>query len=171
MKVLKIVLFILLLLALIFLTLGFFFPKVMYDNQIVVNGSQTEVWNKFNDITNSPNWITGIKSIEAIRVTPDTLGSMFKMVVEDNGRVIELEELVTGYDRPNMVSLNFDIDMMTKNDVFYFSEKNGKTTIKSSHVCESDSYIGKCMFAVMKGVFKGADQKNMEQFKLYAEGN
>lgn len=170
MKVLKIVLFILFLLALVFMSLGFFFPKVTYDTQIVIEGKQMDVWNKFNNINDAPKWIDGIKSIEPIKVTPDTLGSMFKMVVEDNGRVIELEELITGFDRPHMLSLNFDIDMMTKNDVFYFSEKDGKTTIKSSHVCESETYMGRCMFALMKGVFKNADQKNMQQFKVYAEG-
>jgi len=160
-----------LLLVLVFLSLGFFFPKVTYDSEIVINGPKIEVWNKFNNIDDASKWIKGIKSIEPIRLTPDTLGSMFKMVIEDNGRVIELEELVTGFDPPNMVSLNFEMDMMRKDDVFYFSETNGKTTIKSSHVCESETYIGKCMFVIMKIVFKNSEQQNMQQFKKYAEGN
>ena len=64
---------------------------------------------------------------------------------------------------------DFDIDKMTKNDSYKFIENNGSTTIQANHVFESETYLGKCMFAIMKSIFIKRDKKHLDQFKQYVE--
>lgn len=169
MKVLKIFGLLLIVLLAIFLLMGTLVPKVIYQTETTINASRHKVWNEFNDISNVSKWMDGITEVEKIVVTPDTIGSKYRMKVEEEGNDVIVNELVTGYNRPEMLSLHFDIDQMTKDDTYKFIENNGSTIIQANHVFESETYLGKCMFAVMKSLFIKRDEKHLNQFKKYVE--
>ncbi len=169
-KIFKIIGIILLVLILIFLSLGLFVPKVEYTTKVTIKGNKSEVWDAFNDIENVQAWIPNVTEVVPINITEDTLGTKVKMTVIDRGNTMEMEETVTVFESGQKLGLHFDAGQMLKDDLYTFSEKNGMITIVGNHSCEGADYFSKCIFALFKSMFLEIDQGYMDNFKTYFEG-
>ena len=58
---------------------------------------------------------------------------------------------------------------MLKTDDIIFESKDNTTIITNNATCKGTSYLLKCTFPYMKGIFKKSDQESLNGFKKYAE--
>ena len=169
MKTIKIILGIITVLVVGFFLTGLIVKETNYTAQVSVNKPINEVFKTFNNSENSKNWIPEIKSFEVVNNNLGKTGSIYKLVVENQGEEISMTEKVLAFVPNEKVTLFFDAENMLKTDDYLFSEENGVTKITLNASCKSDSYIMACLFPYFKGTFKEQDQTYLNNFKEFVE--
>jgi len=171
MKAIKIILGIISTFVIIFLLTGLIIKETTYTAKVEVNGDLKEVFNTFNNSKDIKNWIPEVQSFEVINETPGKTGSIYKIVVLNQGQEITMTQKVIAYVPHKKVTLFFDAEGMLKKDDYTFTEKEGITTVTLNATCQSDSYIMACIFPYFKGTFTEQDQSYLDNFKVFAEKN
>ncbi len=176
MKILKSLLFLLLILGLLFFAIGFIKPSVSYGHEITVNKPVKEAWAVHQDETKLGQWLKGFKSIDLISGEKGTIGSKYKVVVNpgEGQPDFEMIETVKSFKEFDHIDLNFDSDMMVFDQKTTFSESNGKTTMKTDSVVKGKGMVMRSMFALMElftGSFQDQEVKNIEALKKVIEEN
>jgi uncharacterized protein YndB with AHSA1/START domain len=169
MRILKFILKLLGLLLIVFLLTGLFIKKVDYIVEIEVDKSLEETWTLFNDHTVMDQWVKGVKSFDPIDTTSAMVGNTYKMIVEDNGREIEMIETITAWEPNTRIVMEFDAGDMHKVNDIRFASKDGKTIITNDASCRGTTYFTKCMFPYFKGMFRNIDKEMFEDFKKMVE--
>lgn len=169
MKTIKIILGIITVLVVGFFLTGLIVKETNYTAQVSVNKPISEVFKTFNNSENIKNWIPEIKSFEVLNNNPGKTGSIYKLVVENQGEEISMTEKVLAFVPNKKVTLFFDAENMLKTDDYLFSEENSVTKITLNASCKSDSYIMACLFPYFKGTFKEQDQTYLNNFKEFVE--
>ena len=169
-KILKIIIGILLLLLIVLLLTGLVVKETKYEVSTTVNKPLIETFIAFNNHEELQKWIPAVKSFEPIEERDGMVGSTYKMVVIDaNGNDFEMIETVTVFEMNKRVGLEFDAQGMLKTDDITFSSDGNSTIIMNKATCKGISYLLKCTFPYMKGMFKKSDQESLDGFKKYAE--
>ncbi|QNM86860.1 SRPBCC family protein [Polaribacter pectinis] len=169
MKAIKIILGIISVLVIGFFLTGLIIKETNYTAQVFVDKPVTEVFSVFNNSENIKNWIPEIKSFEVVNDNPGKTGSIYKIVVENQGEEITMTEKVLAYVPNEKVTLFFDAENMLKTDDYLFCEEDGVTTIILKSSCKSDSFIMACLFPYFKGTFQEQDQAYLNNFKEFVE--
>lgn len=169
MKTIKIILGIITAIVVIFLATGLLIKETSYVTQVSVNNSVEVVFETFNNSENIKNWIPEVKSFDVVNENIGKTGSVYKMVVENQGQEIVMTQKIIAYVKNEKVTLFFDAENMLKRDDYVFKEKNGITTITLSSSCQSESYLMACVFPFFKGTFQEQDQTYLNNFKAFAE--
>ena len=81
MKILKYVLYVIASLTIIVLAIGLLKPTVSYGHEITTNKSIQEAWAVTQDESKYPQWLDGFKSIELISGEKGTVGSKYRVIV------------------------------------------------------------------------------------------
>jgi uncharacterized membrane protein len=169
MKTIKIILGIITAIVVVFLATGLIIKETSYVTQVSVNKSVDEVFETFNNSENIKNWIPEVKSFDVVNENIGKTGSVYKMVVENQGQEIVMTQKIIAFVKNEKVTLFFDAENMLKRDDYVFVEKNGITTITLNSSCQSESYLMACMFPFFKGTFQEQDQTYLNNFKAFAE--
>ena len=169
MKTIKVILAIISVLVVAFFLTGLIVKETKYTAQVSVNKPISDVFKTFNNSENIKNWIPEVKSFEVVNENPGKTGSIYKIVVENQGEEITMTEKVIAYVQNEKVTLFFDAENMLKTDDYVFVEKDGITTITLNSSCQSDSYVMACMFPYFKGTFQEQDQTYLNNFKAFVE--
>ncbi len=176
MKILKYILYSILILALLFLALGFIQPSVNYGHEVTVNKPIKEAWAVHQDVSKLDQWLEGFKSIDLISGESGEVGSKYKVVVNpgDGQEDFEMTETVVSKEDFDHFSMNFDSDVMVFDQTIHFSEEDGKTKIKTDSKAKGKSMMLRSMFALMNMVgntFHAQEVKNVEALKRVIEEN
>ncbi|AUC86532.1 1,4-dihydroxy-2-naphthoate prenyltransferase [Polaribacter sp. ALD11] len=169
MKTIKVILIIISVLVLAFLTTGLVIKETSYSATVSIEKPVNEVFNNFMKIDSVKNWIPEIQSVKATNKNPGMIGSIYNVVVLNQGEEIKMTEKIMAYVPNEKVTLFFDAENMLKKDDYLFSEENGITTITLNASCQSESFIMACMFPYFKGTFQKQDQSYLNNFKNYIE--
>lgn len=170
MRTIKIILGFITLLTVIFFATGAFVKETSYTTSVKINKPIAEVFTEFNNMENTKKWIPDIKSIDTIKNNYVKTGSIFKIVVDNNGEDINMTEKVITYIPNEKVTLFYDAENMLKTNDYTFSEDDDSVTeITLNASCTSDSYVMSCLFPYFKGTFKAQDQQYLENFKSFIE--
>jgi predicted small secreted protein len=169
MKTIKVILGIITAIVVIFMATGLLVKETSYMTQVSVNKSVDVVFKAFNNSGNIKNWIPEVKSFDVVKENIGKTGSVYKMVVENQGQEIVMTQKVIAYVENEKVTLFFDAENMLKRDNYAFTEKNGITTITVNSSCQSESYLMACVFPFFKGTFQEQDQTYLNNFKAFAE--
>ena len=169
MKTIKIILVTITVLVIGFFVTGLIIKETVYHTEVTINKPVTEVFELFNDNSRMVEWVTDLNSVEVMKETPAITGSVYKMTVDNRGRQVAMTKKVLAYVPNEKVTHFFDAENMLKTDDYIFTEEEGKTIIKKTSSCKSESYIMSCLFPYFKGTFKEIDQKYLNNFKELAE--
>jgi len=169
MKTIKIILGIITATVVVFLATGLIIKETSYVTQVSVNKSVEVVFETFNNSENIKNWVPEVKSFDVVNENIGKTGSVYKMVVENQGQEIVMTQKIIAFVKNEKVTLFFDAENMLKRDDYIFVEKNGITTITLNSSCQSESYLMACMFPFFKGTFQEQDQTYLNNFKAFAE--
>lgn len=155
-------------LLLIFLSLGIFFPSVSYNTEQVVALDRASVFDLYNDSSRLPEWLTDIESVDTVKWVPAVVGSQFKIQLKDTPGSEALLETVTAFAKSDSVALSFKAGIMQKEDTFVFLDHDQGCKIIGKHKVTAESYYAKCIFALMKSVFRKTDQQYLDSFAAWA---
>jgi len=169
MKTIKIILGIITAIVVVFLATGLIIKETSYVTQVSVNKSVEVVFETFSNSENIKNWVPEVKSFDVVNENIGKTGSVYKMVVENQGQEIVMTQKIIAFVKNEKVTLFFDAENMLKRDDYIFVEKNGITTITLNSSCQSESYLMACMFPFFKGTFQEQDQTYLNNFKAFAE--
>jgi len=169
MKALKITGVVILLLILGFLSIGFFSVKQVYQAETEIQRPVNEVFQLFNDHEKISEWIPEVKSFEIIQETPNLVGNTYKMMIENEGELMELRETLTGFKKNKMVKMEFSAGWMNKTNHFTFTKTENGTHILANYTVQGNNPFAKSLFAFFTKMFREIDSKNLYQFKQFVE--
>ncbi len=163
-------------LAILFFAAGFIKPSISYGHEIAVNKSVKEAWAVHQDDSKFNQWLKGFKSIDLISGESGTVGSKYKVVVNPGEGQDDFEMIETLISKKDFdhVSMSFDSKMMVFDQTTSFSEKDGKTIVKTDSKVSGKGMIMRSMFALMGmfgGSFQDQETKNIEALKKVIEEN
>ena len=176
MKIIKILLFVIIALVLLFLLIGLVKPSIPYGHEITVDKSIEESWVVILDESKYPLWLEGYKSIELIEGVKGAIGSKYKVIVNpgEGQPDFEMIETVVDFKENDYVNLHFDSEMMDFNQITSVAKMNGKTTVKTESKVLAKGVFLRAMFALMEmttGSFTTQETKNIEALKVVINEN
>lgn len=171
MKILKILLGIIFVLALLFFGRGLLTPSIAYENTIVTNKPAKEAWAVMSDEANLPKWISGYVKSELISGTPNTVGAISNVTVDDNGTITVMKERITAIKEYEKMAMNFTIDFMDMDYEMNFKEKDGKTTLVTKSVTRGNGLFAKSIISWIQGGMVAQEDKNLANLKDLINGN
>lgn len=169
MKTIKVILIIISTLVVAFLATGLLVQQTNYSATVSIDKPIDEVFSNFMQIDSVKNWIPDIKSVKPVHINPGITGSIYDVVVLNQGQEIAMTEKIMAYVLNEKVTLFYDAENMLKKDDYLFSEENGITTITLNAACQSESFIMACMFPYFRGTFQAQDQSYLNNFKKFLE--
>ena len=169
MKTIKVILIIISTLVVAFLATGLLVQQTNYSATVSIDKPIDEVFSNFMQIDSVKNWIPDIKSVKPVNINPGITGSIYDVVVLNQGQEIAMTEKIMAYVLNEKVTLFYDAENMLKKDDYLFSEENGITTITLNAACQSESFIMACMFPYFRGTFQAQDQSYLNNFKTFLE--
>ena len=169
MKTIKVILIIISILVVAFLATGLLVQQTNYSATVSIDKPIDEVFSNFIQIDSVKNWIPDIKSVKPVNINPGITGSVYDVVVLNQGQEIVMTEKIMAYVLNEKVTLFYDSENMLKKDDYLFSEENGITTITLNAACQSESFIMACMFPYFRGTFQAQDQSYLNNFKTFLE--
>ncbi|HNQ61665.1 MAG TPA: hypothetical protein PKJ62_04680 [Bacteroidia bacterium] len=168
-KFLKITGLVLVALAIIFFSLGLVSPNVTYTSEILINKPLAETFRKYNDPGTLKQWIPEMKSFEIVEIKPGMVGTKLKMIIENDGQTMELNEEVIAFEENKLVGLSFDAGMMHKTDMVEFVQTEDGTLIRGNYTCTGSNLFYKSLFSLFKTQFKSIDEGYLKNFKAFVE--
>ena len=169
MKTIKVILIIISIVVVAFLATGLLVQQTNYSATVSIDKPIDEVFSNFMQIDSVKNWIPDIKSVKPVNINPGITGSVYDVVVLNQGQEIVMTEKIMAYVLNEKVTLFYDAENMLKKDDYLFSEENGTTTITLNAACQSESFIMACMFPYFRGTFQAQDQSYLNNFKKFLE--
>jgi uncharacterized membrane protein len=154
---------------LVFIGLGFFLEKQQYQVETEINRPVKEVFQLFNNHHRLSEWLSEVKSCEAILETPEKIGNEYKMTVDNNGKIVELIEKLTNYKENEIVEIEFNAEWMHKYNHYTFSKSEKGTKILARYAVEGTNPFAKTLFLFFTKTFRKIDVTNLERFKIFAE--
>lgn len=169
MKTLKKSGLILLIVFLCFVGLGLFLNNQEYQLETNINRPVNEVFQLYNDHNRLSEWLPEVKSFEPITETENEVGSKYKMIVDNDGKIVELIEIVTAFKKNEWVEMNFVSGWMHKYNKFTFSKSETGTKMIAKYTIEGTNPFAKSLFLFFTKSFQEIDARNLARFKKFAE--
>ena len=172
MKYLKYLLGIIAVLAVLFFGNGFITPSVSYDCEITVDKPIKEAWAVMNDESKVTEWLKDITDMEHISGEKGTVGAVTKYTFNDGNQESVIFETMKAI-RPNEhVAMNFNMEgVMDMEYQMNFTEKDGKTHIKSSTVNKGLGMLMRSMMSFIKSSMIEQEDENLSNLKKLIEEN
>lgn len=172
MKYLKYLFGVIALLIILFIGKGVLTPTISYTSEITVDKSVEEAWMVMNDESKISEWLVGITKVEHVSGEKGKVGAVTRYTFEDNGQASVILETMKAI-RPNEhVAMDFLMeDAMEMDYQVDFSEKGGKTHIKSSTTTKGIGIFMRSMVSFMKGAMQAQEDENMSNLKKLIEKN
>lgn len=172
MKYLKYLLGIITVIALLFIGKGMLTPSLSYSSEIMVNKSINEAWAVMNDESKISQWLKGIKEVEHVSGEKGTVGAVTKYTFDEEGQESTILETIHAI-RPNEhIAMDFVMEgVMIMDYQVDFTEKDGKTHLKSSTVTKGVGMFMRSMVSFMKNSMQDQEDENMNNLKKLIEEN
>ncbi len=169
MKLLKYVALFLVVVAAAFLLVGVVAPTFTYESRVEVNAPLEKSWAVFNDVSLMGEWLIGFKSVETLSGQPGAVGSKYKMVFEEDGRLMEMTETITAFQPNEEFAFELDADpMIAKVDV-RFSGDDQKTEIVALNHMDGKNLIWKSILRLSKSSMEKRGQLVYDNLKSLIE--
>ena len=92
-----------------------------------INSTPEEVWYWLGTPERAMVWQTNVSKTEILQKTPDWIGTTFRETVEENGRIAEMQGIVTDYRENQSLAMHLSGKYNTVN-VEWHIEKMGEHT-------------------------------------------
>lgn len=171
MKAVKIIVITISIFVVVFLSIGFLMPETKYNTQVEIEKPVEVVFAAFNNSAELKNWIPEFKSIETIEEKLGKKGSRYKLLIENQGQEIAMEQKVIDFVPNEKVTLfyNTGAGNMLKTDGYTFKRKGNSTVILHTATCRSSGYLMACMLPIFQSKLKSQDKTYLSNFKTFIE--
>ena len=171
MKYAKYLLYLILIIVLVFFGRGFLTPSVSYESEVLVDKSIEESWAVMSDESRMSEWIKEIKKVENVSGTPNTVGAVSKIYMDNSGEDYILEETITSIKPNEQIAMTFSMDFMKMDYEMLLSEREGKTHILTKSNTFGNGIFAKSILSFMTKPMKKEEDKNLNNLKIMIEEN
>ena len=123
------------------------------------------------DEATMPDWILGFKRIELVSGTPNTLGAVSNVYIEENGEEMVMEETITAFEPNKQLGMKFTMDFMNMDYNLFLKEEAGKTLILTTSQTTGNSLFAKSIVSFMTKSMKAQEDENLNNLKRIIEEN
>ncbi len=155
--------------GIIFLALGFIYPKPEHQTRVEINRSREVSWNYFTDESKMVEWMKGFKKIETISGKRNEIGSKYRMTFQEDGREIVMTETVKEFKPQERFDFLLENEVISDDVTITFSEENGKTIITQTDRITGGNMFWRSLFAVIQSNLKANAQEMLEKLKTNIE--
>ena len=172
MKYLKYLLGLVVLIAVVFFGRGLLTPSISYTSEITVDQPIEIAWAVANDESKTTEWLKGLTAVEHVSGEKGTVGAVTKYTFSENGEESTIFETIK-IVRPNEhVAMDFVMEgVMNMDYKMDFSEKDGKTHIKTSSVSTGEGIFMRAMLSWMGGGAKAQEDENLGNLRELINSN
>lgn len=171
MKILKYLLALVLILVMLFFAMGFIKPSVEYDCEVRIEKPAMEVWAVMSDESKMSEWIKGYKSSELISGTPNTIGAVTKVNIEENGTEMSMEETITALVPNKRMAMDFTMDFMNMDYDLRLEDNGSYTIVKTKSKTVGNGMVAKSMISFMPSAMEAQEVENLNNLKRLVEEN
>ena len=176
MKILKYLLYAILLLIVLFFAAGLFTSSISYGYQIEVDKPVEEAWAVSHDESKYADWLKGFTSLELLEGEKFAVGSKYKVVVTpyEGKPGFEMIETITSIKENDHITMEFDSDYNKFIQTITFSEDEGTTTVKTDSKVLGNGIMYRSLYATMHmlgDVFTKQEAENLENLKVLIQEN
>ncbi len=169
MKTVKIILYILILISLLFFTTGLVVKESSYSTTITINKPLDKTFQLFTNRKTISNWNPAYTSIELVDEKFGITGSIYHITIKNNNQSVSIKEKVLAYVNNEKITLLFDREGVIEVNDFTFKSVGSKTLITLNSSYQAKSYILGCILPYLKSKFKKINEKSLLNFKNFAE--
>ena len=168
-KFLKRFLLTILILVIVFFSLGIIFPTVTYESKINVNKPVEKSFGVFTNAMKLSDWIIGLKGIGWISGNQNEVGSKWKFIITRFGNDYELIQTLNAFKQNELFSSNSDNDSFINNvEVKFISKGNSTDIVATSHL-SGKNIFWKSAFFCGQSVLHSQDQAMYDKLKEVIE--
>ncbi len=168
-KFLKYFSIIILVLAILFFSLGIIFPTITFESKVTVNKPVETAFGVFTNPFKLSDWVTGLKGIGLISGIPNTVGSKWKFIIEQNGKEYELIQTMKELKVNELFVTHTDNELFTDDVQVKFISKGASTEIIATSHLSGKNIFWKSVFVLAKFYLNSNDQKMYDKLKEVIE--
>jgi hypothetical protein len=168
-KFIKYTLIIVLLLTAVFFSLGIFVPEVKMENSVEVNSSVHHSFAVFENVNKMKEWMPGFKSIELTSGLPFMPKSTYRLVLEQDGRTIEMKETLIAIKTNRLFSFTLENEHVFSEVEVRFSGDDKKTVIAATTKIRGQNLFWRSMVVLGKGNIRTKQQEMYDAMKKVIE--
>ena len=168
-KFLKRFLITILVLVIIFFSLGIIFPSITYETKITVNKPVETSFAVFTSPFKLSDWITGLKGIGLISGIPNTVGSKWKFIITQNGKDYELIQTMKELKPNELFVTHADNELFTDDVKVKFISKGTATEIIATSNLSGKNIFWRSVFTCAQFYLGSNDQKMYDKLKEVIE--
>ena len=166
-KVIFYLLGIVVLLVVVFLSIGFFVPVIEYTTTVEINKPRDVTWAV---LRKRKDWIYGFKSFEQVSGVPNEVGSRTRVTVVRDGVESTFDGELKNIRPPEMVESELSNNMLVHDAVVQLTDEGEKTLLISNEKITGRNPFYRSMFVLFKGRITSISAKNFDGLKQVVEG-
>jgi hypothetical protein len=159
----------LVILVLVFLSLGVFSPGFSFQNKVIVDKPLSESFMKFIDPTRMKDWIPGYKDLTWISGFPMTPGSKWKIIVMKDGKNYEIEETLIDMKMRELFAFHLSNSVLESDVFIHFKAMGNRTEILVDNKVKGKNMIWRSLFVFFRGSFPAIQQETYDNLKKSIE--
>lgn len=172
MKYLKYIIGIIALLILLFIGKGFLSPSISYNSEVLVDKPIKEAWAVMSDESKISQWLKGITNVEYVSGEKGTAGAVTRYTFNQDGQESTVLETIKSIKPNEQITMDFEMEgVMNMDYKVDFTDKGGKTHIKSSTTTTGEGMFMRSMVSFMTSAMQTQEDENMNNLKKVIEEN
>lgn len=145
-------------------------PEITYQTSIGIAKPAEEVFRFLSDYQTAPQWITGLKRVDAIAGTPGQAGFRSKYFFEERGREVIFEEEVLAVEPGRSVGFVLNGSDLTMHTEMVLESLGGSTLLKMDNEVTPTSFMMRAMSPFFKGMMRSRQEADLQRLKQLVEG-
>jgi len=120
---------------------------------IDINSTLEKVWYWLGTPERAMVWQTGVSKTEILQQTPNMIGTTFRETIEENGRGVEMQGVVTDYRENQLIAMHLSSKFHVVDVEWRLEEIEERTRLTLSSNIHFKSFI-RVLSILMRPVFK-----------------
>lgn len=168
-KILKYLLVAVVVIVILFLSLGLIMPTQEYTTSVMVNAPVEKTFAVFMDTSQAREWMPGFRYFENISGKEHEAGSKWKIVFFEHGQEIVMTETVTEFKSNEVFAFNIQNEVMNSDNEVTFSVQDNSTVITSHSKYEGGNIFWKSLFVFFNSGMKKQSEQMYNDLKKIVE--
>lgn len=171
MKVLKWILGVLVVLVLLFFSIGMIKSEVIYDCEIMIDKPVAEAWAVAQDPDKMSEWLVGFKRMEHVSGTPGTVGAVSDVYFDNGGTEMTIRETIKEIGPGETIVMLFENELMDMDYTMKMTGEGAQTKLFTSTTTRGNSAAFRSIMAISSSAIKAQEDANLELLKKAIESN
>ncbi len=168
-KFLKRFLITILILVVVFFSLGIIFPSISYETKVTVNKPVEKSFGVFTNAMKLSDWVIGLKGIGWLSGNQNEVGSKWLFIVTQNGRDYKLIQTLREFKQNELFTTNADNEIFSDDVQVKFIPKGTSSEIIASSTLSGKNIFWRSAFFCAQFYLSGNDQKMYNKLKEVIE--